>query len=518
MAFYQKYRAKKFGEMVGQEHVVGTILASIAGDRMVHAYLLAGPRGIGKTSVARLLAKAVNCEKVAKDRKEGKTDGEPCGKCSACIEIGNGQAIDVIEIDAASHTGVDEIRDVIEKARLSPVRLAKKVYIIDEVHMLSKSAFNALLKTLEEPPSHAIFILATTEIHKIPATIISRVQRYDFRRATKEDLVKNLKRVAAAEKMDVSDEAIELIAILSAGGHRDALGLLEQLSSAKGKIILESAREILGVSSQKEIFDFLGAIFNNNPEEGLKIAHTVYDQGLDLLEFNRGVIDRLRKIMVLSVSDSSLSDETQDSAEQLKEIAKGQKIERLLSLINIFVEAGMMLKDVSYPLLPIEMAVVKSVESIKLKVESANKEEKLIISIPEPKKPEPKIPDQEQTKPELSVPPDSVPVPVLEMTKDLWIRIIDETKKENSTLAALLRDAHPTEVTAEKLILGVKFKFHKDKISETKNMAALEKIVCAVTGSPYNVSCRLVSDKPKATSTDPNEIEKAVGEIFDLSS
>ena len=524
MAFYQKYRAKNFKEMVGQEHVIGTLLASIQSDRLVHAILLAGPRGIGKTSVARLLAKAINCEKVIEARNKGEKIAEPCNSCPSCQEINEGRSIDVVEIDAASHTGVEEIRDVIEKARLSPTRLLKKVYIIDEVHMLSKSAFNALLKTLEEPPSHVVFILATTEAHKIPATILSRVQRYDFRRADKADLIKNLRRVADTEKMAVTDEVLELIAILSAGGHRDALGLLEQLSTTKDQITLDIAREVLGVSSKAEIEDFIGAIFNENPEEGLKIARQVYDHGLDMLEFNRGVIDLLRKILLVSISIDMVDDETTDKVAKLKTMSAQVNHDEILRLLNNFIEAGVLLKDISYPLLPIEMAVIKSVGSKKPIAGSQGPGVKNLEQKKEARNNESGISNLEYRTENkqassfqipVSNPQDTVPVPVLEMTKDIWVRIIEETKKENSTLAALLRDAKPEEVTGSRLTLGVKFKFHKDKISEAKNMSILEKVVCDITGSPYKVSCKLFDDKPKNKAADSSGIEKAVGEVFE---
>ncbi|MCX6808443.1 MAG: DNA polymerase III subunit gamma/tau [Candidatus Berkelbacteria bacterium] len=374
MAFYQKYRAKTFGEMVGQKHVVLTLLNSIKADRLVHAYLLTGPRGIGKTSTARLLAKAINCEKTVEARKN-KTEysGEPCNECENCIAINEGRAIDVIEIDAASHTGVDDVRDLIEKAKLQPTRMSKKVYIIDEVHMLSKSAFNALLKTLEEPPLHVVFILATTESHKIPATILSRAQRYDFRRADKADLIENLKRVAVAEKIEIDDASLELIALSAAGGHRDALSLLEQVSSQKGdKVTSDITREILGIAETLSVIKFVGAIFDNFPEEGLKIAHELFDKGFDMSEFNRRVIETLRQILIAEVTGKSSEDLPKDDRAEIKALSQKADRDTILRMIDIFVQSGKMLKDVAYPVLPIEIALIEATAGESVKPQPVN--------------------------------------------------------------------------------------------------------------------------------------------------
>ncbi|HOX41082.1 MAG TPA: DNA polymerase III subunit gamma/tau, partial [bacterium] len=346
-SLYQKYRSKTFGEMVGQSHIIATILESIKNDQLTHAYLLTGPRGIGKTSTARLLAKAINCQSLAAERKDGGVkSGEPCNNCESCQDIAAGRAVDVIEIDAASHTGVDDVRELIENSRLAPAKGSKKVYIIDEVHMLSKSAFNALLKTLEEPPSHVVFIMATTEVHKIPATILSRALRFDFKRATKKDLISNLQRVAKAENIVISEEALDLIAVLSAGGHRDALGLLEKVSVEKREIDRDITEKLLGVTSEQTIYDFVGAIFNKSTEEGLKIVHQVFEGGADMSEFNRGVIELLRKTLLVSVTKTALFEDTSDHLEKIAELTHVRSVPEIISLINIFVEAGNLLKEV----------------------------------------------------------------------------------------------------------------------------------------------------------------------------
>lgn len=556
MAFYQKYRAKNFSEMIGQEHVIGTILQSIKADKLVHAYLLTGPRGIGKTSTARLLAKAINCETIVADKKAGKeSSGEPCNTCDSCTEIAGGRSIDVLEIDAASHTGVEDIRDLIEKARLAPTKSAKKVYIIDEVHMLSKSAFNALLKTLEEPPAHVVFIMATTEVHKIPATILSRAQRFDFKRAEKKDVIANLANIVKSEKIDIDAESLELIAVAANGGHRDAVGLLEQVSSIENKITIDITKKILGIAESVEVYKFVGAIFNNFPEEGLKIAHELFDKGYDLGEFLKSIIEKTRQVILMQISGELFIEDTTENVNKIKELAKSASQAQALEILLIFVSSISLMKETNNPLLPIEIAVVKACNALggtiapetnkvpQAKISPVQKPasapEKIAEVKPEPvaaQKPSPEVKPEEISideivleeveiapvaveKPEIkeSEEADDVPVPVLEMTKDIWQQIVDTTKRENSTLAALLRDARPAQVTKNRLTLGVKFKFHKDKISEPQNCKILEKIVCDVTGCTYTIGCEIDSEKKPVLSAAPaGDLEKAVTEVFEV--
>lgn len=511
MAFYQKYRSKTFSELIGQDLIRDTLIEAVKSNKFSHAYLLTGPRGTGKTSTARLLAKAFNCLTLANSQKEGQENkGEPCNTCSSCLEIGSGRSVDVIEIDAASHTGVDEIRELIEKAQFAPNQSFKKIYIIDEVHMLSKNAFNALLKTLEEPPKHVVFILATTEAYKLPATILSRVQRYDFRRITKEDIVINLKKIAKEEKLEIDDGSLELIASNAEGGHRDAIVLLEKISSLGKKIDKTQVENMLGIADRKFIFQFLGAIFNTNPEEGLKIAHRLYEEGLEMGQFNKDVIEVLRRMLLLSESGQALFEDTNENIASIKELSQKTTGGRILKLIEIFLKSANLLKDISYPILPIEMAVIEACSA------SGNYEARILN---QESKEDSNTKDKEQ--PHNSNPiiqdsnADSVPVVVLQMTDDVWAKAIQEIKKANTSLAALMRDAKPLEYTKGKLVLGVKFKFHKDKISSPENTKILEKIFCSLTGEESVISCKLVDAKPKENKiTDNKELLEAAEEIF----
>src|SRR5512143_3760208 len=252
-ALYRKWRPRAWEEVVSQEHVIQTLRNAVASDRVVHAYLFSGPRGTGKTTAARLLAKAVNCleEDPAK---------RPCNECAYCSAVNEGRFMDLIEIDAASNTSVEDVRDLRDKINFSPSQGKYKIYIIDEVHMLSTAAFNALLKTLEEPPPHAIFVLATTEIHKIPATVLSRCQRHEFRRVPVHEIVDNLKKIAAAEKINADDEALTLIARQSAGGMRDAQSLLDQLSSSGERVTLALAQTVLGTATSQTVIELAQSI------------------------------------------------------------------------------------------------------------------------------------------------------------------------------------------------------------------------------------------------------------------
>ncbi len=291
---YRKYRPKTFEELTGQNHVRAVLEGELMGGRIAHAYLFSGPRGVGKTSVARIFARALNCT------KRGKGKSEPCGTCEACAENLEGRSLDLVEIDAASHTGVDHVREnIIENARFAPVRWAYKVFIIDEVHMLSSSAFNALLKTLEEPPSHALFILATTEIHKVPETIISRCQRFDFKRVPLPEIVGRLKHIAAQEKVKVAPRTFEAIARASEGCPRDAETLLGQVLALDGKEITEEqATLVLPETHRAFVSEFIGLLGLRNAREAVRFVNRLVDDGVELGAFTKETIEALREILL----------------------------------------------------------------------------------------------------------------------------------------------------------------------------------------------------------------------------
>ncbi len=363
LVLYRKYRPKTFSDVVGQEHIVKTLTNALSTGKVAHAYLLTGPRGTGKTSIARLLAKAVNCL----DKKES----EPCNKCQACQEINQGKSLDLIEIDAASNRGIDEIRELRDGIKFSPNNLKYKVFIIDEVHQLTREAFNALLKTLEEPPAHAIFILATTEIHKVPQTIISRCQRFDFHKLTLDKIVSRLESISNQEKVKIEKPALELIALNADGSIRDGESLLGQVISMEDKnITLEEVQAILGVTDIKAVQDLVGYLAEKNNGGAISHINQISSQGYDLVQFSKSLINYLRKMMILKV-DSDLSKLV--AAELTKEqkdviVGQGEKFNQpdLIKTIHLFINASNEIKSADFPQLPLELAVVECCQEKKL--------------------------------------------------------------------------------------------------------------------------------------------------------
>jgi len=335
MSFYRKYRPQNFENLVGQNHVSVTLSSALKLGRVSHAYLFTGPRGTGKTTTARIMAKSVNCLNLK--------DGTPCEECEICKDINDGRLIDVIEIDAASNRGIDEMRDLKEKINYAPTRARNKVYIIDEVHMLTKEAFNALLKTLEEPPASVFFILATTEVHKVPETILSRCQRFDFRRIDMKTLVERLKFIAAQENIEAEDKALEMIADHAQGGMRDAIGLMEQISTG-GKLTYENVCSVLGVSGYASMEKLYGFLQTGDAVGGLNEVHALYEEGFDLLNFNKNFLEYLRKRML-------------ESVEKNERDLTG----KLLGWIEFFQQAYEQARHTPIAQLPLEVAVVEAV-------------------------------------------------------------------------------------------------------------------------------------------------------------
>jgi DNA polymerase III subunit gamma/tau len=312
-ALYRKWRPQTWEAVVGQPHVISTLRNALAAGRVAHAYLFAGPRGTGKTTTARLLAKAVNC-------LEADLAKRPCGACDFCLAVNQGRFLDLIEIDAASNTSVEDVRDLRDKINFAPNQGRYKVYIVDEVHMLSTAAFNALLKTLEEPPSHAIFILATTEVHKIPATVLSRCQRHEFRRIPVGDIVDQLKKMAEEEDIRVDEEALTLIARQSTGAMRDAISLLDQLASTGQVITLESAQAVLGTAASQAVLEVVNALVNQQADTGLETIHAALDAGSDPRQFARQIVDYLRDLLLIRMGSSSQVDATAEVRAQMDRV------------------------------------------------------------------------------------------------------------------------------------------------------------------------------------------------------
>jgi DNA polymerase III subunit gamma/tau len=359
----RKYRPGTFDDVIGQPHVVQTLVNSITTKRIAHAYLFSGTRGVGKTTVARILAKALNCER-------GPT-GTPCATCVNCQEIAQGTSVDVIEIDGASNTSVDDVREIRENVKFAPFRGQYRVYIIDEVHMLSNSAFNALLKTLEEPPSHVVFIFATTEIHKIPATILSRCQHYNFRRIARAEIVERLRHVAQQDGISLEDRSLMALARASEGSMRDALSLLDQAVAFGGTTIVHADLEaLLGAVPQELVRGMIQAITGQDTPAALRMLANLLDQGHDLRTYCADVVEYLRNMLVASVvtSPQELRGLIEASAEDLLQIAGDARLlspEQLQELFAIFTQAEDALRFSAHPRFILETAAVRATRLVR---------------------------------------------------------------------------------------------------------------------------------------------------------
>ncbi|MEK6587164.1 MAG: DNA polymerase III subunit gamma/tau, partial [Nitrospirota bacterium] len=354
----RKYRPGTFDDVIGQPHVVQTLMNAVSTKRVAHAYLFSGTRGVGKTTVARILAKALNCER-------GPTS-HPCDTCENCREIAQGNSVDVIEIDGASNTSVDDVREIRENVRFTPFRGQFRVYLIDEVHMLSNSAFNALLKTLEEPPAHVVFIFATTEIHKIPATILSRCQHYNFRRIARTEIIERLRHVAAQDQLSLEERSFVALARASEGSMRDALSLLDQAIAYGGKTISHADLELLlGAVPQELVQELLRAILAQDSPAALASLANLLDRGHDLRAFCAEVVEHIRNLLVAAVVPStaelrSLIETSEDELTQLSMDAKILTPERFQELLSIFIQAEDSLRFSSHPRFVVETAAVRA--------------------------------------------------------------------------------------------------------------------------------------------------------------
>ena len=354
-ALYRKWRPQKWEDVSDQEHVTRTLRNAVTGDRIGHAYLFSGPRGTGKTSVARLLAKAANC-------LDETPANRPCNQCQHCLAVNKGSFLDMIEIDAASNNGVDDVRDLREKINFSPNQGKYKIYIIDEVHMLSTPAFNALLKTLEEPPPHAIFILATTEIHKIPATVLSRCQRHEFKRASIDAITLKLKEIAKKEKIPADEDALVLIARQATGSFRDAISLLDQMASTGEKITLKNTHAILGTAASQNVLELVDAIQKKQAGDGLDHMHAALDAGTDPRVLARQIVEYLRALLLIKLKNPDQANLPKETLKQANKHADAFSSQQILHMIREFNTAATDLRGGWQPALSLELALAGVME------------------------------------------------------------------------------------------------------------------------------------------------------------
>lgn len=349
---YRKWRPQTLGEVVGQETVTTTLRNAVKGNRVGHAYLFCGPRGTGKTSTGRILAKAVNCE--------NPTGGEPCNACPACVSISDGRCLDVIEIDAASNRGVDDIRQLRERVNYASGTVQRKVYIVDEVHMLTDVASNALLKTLEEPPSHVMFILATTEFHKVLPTLVSRCQSFHFRRLALSAIAAKLQLVCEREGIEVEDESLSAIARAAGGSLRDAENLLQQLMASHGRRLSRvEVREGLGIADESYVVELVQQVFNRDLAAGLRLLHRASEDGVDMRHFSQQVVATLRDLLLVHSGCEDIVEGGADRIESLRGAGEHASRAGIARAVRRFAESGA--RDASQPLLALELSFVDCV-------------------------------------------------------------------------------------------------------------------------------------------------------------
>lgn len=506
---YRKYRPQTFLDVIGQNHVKITLQHEIEQGKIGHAYLFCGPRGLGKTTLARLFAKAINCE----NRKE--SESEPCNKCRSCTSITSSSSIDIIEIDAASHTGVDNVREnIIENARFTPNISRYKVFIIDEVHMLSISAFNALLKTLEEPPAHAIFILCTTETHKLPQTIISRCQRFDLKKVSSKDLKNRLEKIAKAENKKIEGQVLDNIVLHSEGCVRDAESLLGKIFTLGDDITMEQAEIILPRSDFNKVAQFLGFIVENNSTAAIELINNLVEDGFDLQVFVENLLEFLRKIMLVKVNGNlsdfgiELDEASQKSADDL---AQRFDYNKLILAIDLFMAKRQEIKSALIQQFPLEIAVIKltqetvsfndfdddndesgskleNTESSKTKKVKEKIKDKLSYLNPRRHKNEDlalaninlKKEEINDIKVDMTSSDDKLKeVNLVSLNKVIenWKEIVEKLLEENYTLSSLLKISEPLKCDGSILEIAVKNRFYRDRLVDYNNKLLIEKII-----------------------------------------
>ncbi len=445
-ALYRKWRSQTFGELVGQEPVVQTLRNAIRTGRIGHAYLFTGPRGVGKTTMARLLAKAVNCLAPLEER--------PCDRCSECRAIAEGRALDVIEMDAASHTGVDDARELIEKVQFRPTSARLKVYIIDEVHMLSTAAFNALLKTLEEPPAHVLFILATTEFHKVPATITSRCQRFAFSRHSLSDITGHLNFVAHEEQIELEAGVAEQIARAATGAMRDALSILDQLMAGTDTLIsLQQVQGLLGTAPAGEVSSLTGALVDGNIQAGLATIEQVAEGGADLRQFTRDIVDYLRSLMLVAATGNTAElDLPDEMLTSIVEQAARTDVGQIVQWLKLFANLDQQLKNSPYGQLPLEMAVVEALTAPALPIAgrvgtpSRSAPQRVTSASTIQQRPQATVPPAKTTIPQTAAPEKQV-VPVPALSYNRQDDQLERLPPPTAALDAVVPQVEPKEET-----------------------------------------------------------------------
>ncbi len=529
---YRKYRPQLFADVTGQDHIIKTLTSEVATGKIAHAYLFSGPRGTGKTTLARLMAKAVNCQ----NRKDG--DYEPCNECSSCQELMSGSSIDIIEVDAASHTGVDNVREnIIENAQFKPTKSKYKVFIIDEVHMLSTSAFNALLKTLEEPPAHAIFILATTEIHKLLATIISRCQRFNFKKVGYDDMMERLQGICKNEKVKVDKKVLERIINKSDGCVRDAESLLGQILSLDLKTIgEEDAEMILPTSNIESILEFVNFILDKQTAAAVEMIQKLTEDGVNLEQFAYDCIEALRLAMITQTSAKVKNINTDYSDEDLKTLKKTAEktsTSQLIRIIESLIVRHREMRSSPLPQLPLELFAIEfSISSqpagsdrhgdqpkVEPKTAAAPSDSESLptsndaIKINTEEENKPSSPSFTQTiKETISHITHKEIKTTVEDARAKWDEIIETIGKANHSLSFILKMSSLRAVENGQLFITVPYSFHKNKIDEIKVKRTIEQTLSDVFSEHITLTCEVLETSRPQTEED-TELNKLAADF-----
>ena len=556
-AYYRKWRPQGWDEVVGQEHVMRTLRSALAQGNLAHAYLFSGPRGTGKTTTARIIAKAVNC--LAEDQR-----ARPCNQCENCQAINQGRFLDLIEIDAASNTSVDDIRDLREKINFSPTKGRYKVYIIDEVHMLSNAAFNALLKTLEEPPAHAIFVLATTEVHKIPATVLSRCQRHEFRRIPLNIIQALLKEIAEKEGVQVEPAALTAIARQATGSMRDAVSLLDQLASTGSGVTLELTQQVLGTAAGQSVYELIDAILADDTGRGIAIVNQALDNGSDPRQFARQTVDVLRSVLMVRMGNAAQLEATSEELDKLKTTAERFTLEKLLAAVNAFDRVAQQASLGWQPGLQLELALTRlaaepemeaqPAQKVPDKVESkvqekaqavrpaqspkvesrpaekpvppetdkqtppvGKKEQKDAVSQTPPAAQEDEAVEQDAAHPAMDASHPAAPLAEgdLERVNAGWKEIRAAAKELSAETGALLNSCRSVTARKGRLVLGFSSELLRSKMENGHNQENARKAIQQVTGIDIQIDCR-VAGKEENTIPDGVDRDGMVGTALSL--
>ncbi len=495
---YRKWRPQAWDDVVGQQHIIQTLRQAVVSGRVAHAYLFSGPRGTGKTSTARILAKAVNCLAEVPAAR-------PCNECHRCKAVNEGAYLDLIEIDAASNTSVEDVRDLRERVPFAPSDGRCKIYIIDEVHMLSAAAFNALLKTLEEPPAHAIFILATTEAHKIPATVVSRCQRHEFRRLSVEEMVAQLETMVQAEGLQADRESLEAVARQATGSLRDAISLLDQLGSLGEAITLPRTLEMLGSAGSEAVAELVDCVARRDSTRGLKLIHRATDSGADARQLARQTVDYLRGVMMAGSGNADLVEAAPDTRARMKELAALLPSAALLRAIRAFSYAAGDLRSGWRPQLPLELALVDSIlEPAAAETEPAAKPSaagnagsggfvRPVAVKPAPPAAAPSKPVGKTSAP-VPAPPSgpsagSAPVDGLTLVRirESWERVLATIRQRDIRSISLFTGTQPDSLDGDLLSVMVASDLVKQKCSRPETLLLLQGVLTEVFGSPMRI-------------------------------